>query len=283
MVTEHEDTIHYPFILFKIQNRIYCVNSKYISSILELPKYQGVPDAPAYITGMFPHRGGSVTMFDLRSALKLPTMQEEFSSFTEMLDARKQDHLTWVSTLEECIADGKAFPLATDPHKCALGRWYDQFQTDSQELSHRLAQMVEPHQRLHHAAIRAEAASAQAEGQDQAETSLKNIMDEVRGDCVPKILDVLDDVKDIFRTRIYHEMVLLLSGNRNLGLVVDEVLAVESLSEEHTDGGLKDWCFSPYLSRIMHSDTYSELILEINVPEILQAGETLVPACASGI
>lgn len=277
MSTEPAEKIAFPFILFQIQNRVFCVNSRYVSSIMELPEYRRLPDTPPYITGIFSHRGGSITMFDLRAALNLPTMSEEFDEFSSMLDARKQDHITWVSTLEECIRENKAFTLATDAHRCALGRWYDSFRTDSQELSHHLAAMEEPHQRLHQASVRV-TECMRIEEPEERDAAIQAVMRDVREECVPRILAVLDDAKEIFRTRVYHGMVLLLSGERKLGLVVDAVLAVEHLSEERTETGFKDWCFSPYLSRIMHSGNSDDLILEVNIPEILRSGEA---ACAA--
>lgn len=277
MAYTDKEAIHFPFILFKIQGHAFCIDSRYVSSILELPEYQSLPNTPPYITGIFAHRDSHVTMFDLRRALELPTLQDEYDAFTQMLDQRKQDHLNWISTLENCLASGMDFPLATDPHQCALGRWYDHFHTDSQELSRHLAQMVEPHARLHRSALEATACAQQGDTQQ-----LNAVLQDAKHACVPKVLDVLDSAKEIFRTRIYHEMVLLLSGKRGLGLVVDEVLCVEHLEEQKTDDGFKDWSFSPLLSRVMSSPTCGNLVLEINAPEILRMGDRLPPSGIDG-
>lgn len=267
-----KDSVQCPSILFRLNGGLYCADSRYISTIMELPKHTTLPDAPPYISGIFPLRGSSVTMFDLRSALKLQSMTEEFNNFTAMLDDRKQDHVDWVTALEHSIETSEHFPLATDPHKCNLGKWYDNFKTNSSELSAHLARMEEPHRKLHEAAIRAEQCN-KANSTDDVSNCKKSVIDEARNKYMPKVLDVLESAKEIFRAREFHEMVLVLSGDTSLGVVVDEVLSVETVEEEVLGIQHQLMTYSPYIQRIVKSPGYSELILEINIPSIIRAGE----------
>lgn len=264
--------IDFPSIIFRAGGGLYCLNSKYTTSILELPEHQNLPDTPDYITGIFPFRNGSVTMFDLRVALKQPALEEEFNAFAKMLDDRKQDHVFWVKALEESMETGKAFAFATDPHKCALGRWYDSFHSDSQVLTHHLDQLDEPHKKLHAAALRAKECE-QRHDQCEQDRCLKEILRETEEEYMPRILNILEDAKEIFRSRLYHEMVLVLSGDTNLGIVVDEVLAVENIDEEQIGSEFGKWHFSPYISRVVRSESFSELILEVNYDEVVKAAE----------
>lgn len=267
-----KDSVQCPSILFRLNGGLYCADSRYISTIMELPEHTTLPDAPPYISGIFPLRGSSVTMFDLRSALKLQSMTAEFKDFTAMLDARKQDHVDWVTALEHSIETGEHFSLATDPHKCKLGKWYDNFKTSSSELSAHLARIEEPHRRLHEAAIRAEHCEEAGSANDVSNCK-KAVFDEARNKYMPEVLDVLESAKEIFRTREFHEMVLVLSGDTSLGVVVDEVLSVETVEEENLGIQHQLMSYSPYIRRIVKSPGYSELILEINIPSIIRAGE----------
>lgn len=267
-----EDSVQCPSILFRLNGGLYCADSRYISTIMELPEYTILPDTPPYITGIFPLRGSSVTMFDLRSALKLKSMAEEFKDFTAMLDARKQDHIDWVTALEHSIETGEHFPLATDPHKCKLGKWYDSFKTNSSELNAHLAKIEEPHRKLHEAALRAEHCS-EAGSREDISNCKKAVFNEARSKYMPKVLSVLEDAKEIFRTREFHEMVLVFSGDTSLGMVVDEVLSVETVEEENVGTQHQLMSQSPYIQRIVKSRGCDELILEINIPAVIRAGE----------
>lgn len=276
---EAKNVIDYPFILFRVAGGMYCVDSRYVSSIMELPSFQPLPDAPPYITGIFPYREKSITMFDLRTALKLPTLSQEFESFNRMLDERKQDHLRWVKELERCALDGEKFTLATDPHECALGRWYDRFKEENQNqaINRVLVRLEEPHKKLHGTVERAEACKNEG-------GCIERLLREARDSLVPQILDVLDKAKDVFHDTVYHEMVLILDGkDTTLGLVVDEVLGVEHLDHETGNEEFEKWRYTPYITRIVRSPNYAELILEINMPYLMSIGEESLAEARTGL
>ncbi len=280
-IYQAEDSVQSPSILFRLNGGLYCADSRYVSTIMELPKYTPVPDAPPYISGIFSLRGSSVTLFNLRAALKLQSLHEEFDDFTTMLDARKQDHINWVAALERSVKTGEPFSLATDPHKCKLGKWYDSFKTDSTELASHLARMEEPHRLLHESAQRMEQCEATGDCEAIA-TCKQTALEEVRGIYMPKVLSVLEDAKEIFRIREFHEMVLVLSGDTSLGLTVDEVLSVEMVEEELAGAHNQLMTRSPYIRRVVRAPGQDELILELSIPDILQVGDELAALRAAG-
>ena len=73
---------------------------------------------------------------------------------------KEVDHLNWASKVSELITNDAVTELAvqTDPHKCAFGKWY--FSDDRKHaenmvpgLATILADIEEPHQRLHSSAL----------------------------------------------------------------------------------------------------------------------------------
>lgn len=268
------EELEYPYILFRVNDGLFCVNSKYVSAIMELPSYEALPEAPPYITGIFSYRDKMVTMFDLRSAMKQCTLEQEYNDFKGMLDDRKQDHIEWVKTLEKSIENRTPFPLAVDPHKCALGKWYDSFECDSNEVRHYMTRLEEPHTKLHQAAVRVQEC-IQYEDAQVREESLCKILKEIRIDYVPKIFEVLEGAKELFRNRVYHEMVLVLSGKKELGMVVDEVVAVEKLNFGRSREEFDQWKHSPYVASIMRSGNRDDLILEVNVNNMMLAADKI--------
>lgn len=257
-----EKEIKYPYILFKIAGSLYCINSKYISTIVQLPNYSTIPAAPANVTGMFKYRNEVVQMLDLRVTFGLKSISHECRDFEEMIDARKQDHVNWVHELERFIEEGGNFRLAKDPHQCALGRWYDNFKTDNLAIAYHLRKIEEPHAKLHMAADEAEQCKKDCENCNRDECLFK-VLKRVREESMPVILGLLDQTKDLFRSTIYKEMVLILDGIK-WGIVVDEIVAVEDL--DTIDGRDEDPMVRrcSYINHVMESPRSEGLIFELN-------------------
>lgn len=258
-----EEEIKYPYIVFKIADSLYCINSRYISTIVQLPHYDKIPAAPPNVKGMFRHRDKVIQMLDLRATFGFKTMTEECQEFESMIDARKQDHINWVNELERSIETGEPFKLAKDPHQCALGRWYDQFHTDNNAVRFHLRKIEEPHQRLHHAAD--DAAQCEEDCALNAVTDCQNqVLHCAKEECMPAILNLLDETKKIFSSSIYKEMVLLLDGMK-WGVVVDEIMGVQDLEVIDQRDRRRVVNQSSYILNVLEDQTHSSLIFELNV------------------
>lgn len=263
-----EKEIKYPYIIFKLEGISYCISSEYITSLLQLPQYSKVPAAPANITGIFKHRDTVIQMVDLRTTLGMEPLSQEYEEFVQMINARKNDHVHWVDELERTARNNEPFTLARDPHKCALGKWYDRFETDNALVAFHLKKIEEPHKQIHSAAD-AVAKCEQNCDSCEREQCLKTIMEKVKNENMPQILSLLDQTKDIFASTIYKEMVLLMEGTR-WGLVVDEVVGVEDLRTiERQEYDIMEQQSLRYIRSVKESDKQSGIIFELNIPRLL--------------
>ncbi len=269
MKLEEENGIIYPYIVFKIFGKLYCVTSKYISTIMQLPNFEKLPDADPCITGVYTCRGELVQMLDLRTLFRMPSLAQEYQEFSSMIDVRKQDHINWVNELKKSVAENYQFPLATDPHKCAFGRWYDSFYSENNEVNLYLKKLEFPHKALHEAAVKVGECNRDC-GNCKREKCLEVALKEAEDLYMPQVLDLLDGVKEVFKSAIYHEMSLVLNGGRGIAIVVDEVLSVEQLTdvEETPEGGR--FKGTPYISGVKKSAGIDGLIMEIDVPAIIK-------------
>lgn len=90
----------------------------------------------------------SVALFNL-AAQRSPQLNLAF------LDKRNGEHLAWVERLKRAIEAGRSDPgLQLNPHRCNLGRWYDNFQPSEREQAAILARLRAPHDALHGSAER---------------------------------------------------------------------------------------------------------------------------------
>lgn len=258
----------YPDILLKIIGNLYTLNSKYIISIMQLPKYSELPEAPEEILGIIDFRGKAIPLVDMRTVFKLPTLKQEYEQFKEMLELRKQDHIVWVETLEECTKTGKEFTLATDPHKCAFGKWYDNFKSENQLINYHMRKIDEPHRKLHQTAIELTECD-QNHSMCRREECLKETFRRLRENYMPKIITLLDEAKEVFKSSFTEMLIVIQKDESQIGLVVDEVVSVgtfKKLSDKPSPYNIK---YSEYISNVKSSENTEELILELDGDKLL--------------
>lgn len=263
-----QEELSYPSIVFQLKGELYCVNSRDIATILQMPRYEAVPTSAPHMVGIFPHRGEMIQILDLRTLFGHPSLKEERDAFTQMLEDRKQDHIYWVEMLKHAVQSGESFGLATDPHKCAFGKWYDNYRSEIGAVSHQLKKIEDPHRRLHEVAGKVVACRQNCDECERQEC-LKLVLERAEGEYMPRILQLLDDLKDVFSNTVYHEMTLVLYG-QPLALLVDEVISVEQLPEPvalPASRGQSGGC----IQGVTHSEHRPGEILCLSVPALLES------------
>ena len=263
------EEIKYPDILFKIANSLYCVSSKHVISISTLPKYNSVPGAAEGVSGIIKFRGEVVPVVDMRIIFGMPTLQKEYDNFVDMLEARKNDHVNWVNELERSYATGEKFKLATDPHKCAFGKWYDKFQTDSQVVDFHMKKIADPHSKLHAAALEMNTCSLEATESEQEDCS-EAVMTEIKTKYMPTVVGLLEDAKSVFKNSYHSMLIILKNEHTRIGLIVDEVISIQEMEEVAMDQHTFSFNHSPYISTAKQMNNEGELILVLDEERLLR-------------
>ncbi|MDQ5911330.1 MAG: CheW-like protein [Pseudomonadota bacterium] len=142
---------HFPWVIFRLQDQFFAISSSYIQSMIELSHFKHVPNAPEYVRGVVDYQGQPVYLIDMRKKIGIQPLAAEIEEFIELMNAREADHKNWLNALEQCINEGKAFTLATDPAKCRFGQWYLEFlpTVKNNNLSFWLKKFDPPHKRIH--------------------------------------------------------------------------------------------------------------------------------------
>ncbi len=252
----------YPHIVFKIKGSLFAITSENITAIMRLPEYVKMPRADIGVQGVFMYRGKAALLLNFRRMLGKITMEEEYVEFADMLDQRKQDHINWVAELERTIINDEKFTLATDPHKCAFGKWYDNYKSNDYNIMFHLKKIKEPHDKLHMAAHRVETCKRECENCTN-KRCLREILMEAKDVYMARVVSLLDEAKVLFKEE-YREMVLVVGEERPVGIMVDEVLAVEKLEDtakEKSEGVIID---SPYISGLKESRSMGDIIFEVD-------------------
>ena len=262
------DEIIYPSITFKIEDDIYAISSKYVKTIMQMPKYKKIPNANPIISGVFMLRDLTVPMLDLRKAFGVKTVDDECREFAENLEKRKDDHINWITELKRCTSAGKKFTLTTDPHQCAFGRWYDKYKSNHNIVNAHLNQILLPHEKLHKSAEIIEKCIKNGE-QDKA----REVLEKAENLYMPRILQLIEETESIYR-EAYRQMVLVLSDDENtLGVVVDEVVSVENLSDAGGEKAIREFNNTNYIDGIKLSEKTKEIVIGLDDKKILGLAE----------
>lgn len=217
------------WVLAKVKDSVCAVDSSCVESILLLEDdVTALPDSDDVHTGIINLRGNIVPITDLRRVLGLPAYKQEQLEFEQMLEQRKQDHIRWVTELKRCLETKEDFGLATDPHKCAFGRWYDSYKPTNNSVAFHLGKIDEPHKKLHATADEVFSLNHDCEHCTREEC-VKKALAKATDSYMPRVLELLEEAKKVFAESYRRMVVVLYSEGVHCGLLVDEVLSAEPL------------------------------------------------------
>lgn len=268
-ILQPQEEIEFPWLVFKLNNNLYTVNSKIIASIVMVPeRITKVPNVPEYMLGLIHLRGNVIPLLDLRVLFNTKSIKEEYDEFKKMIDDRKNDHIRWVNEFEHSMEHNEKFKLNTNPHECAFGKWYDNFTTDIEAVNFHLKKIDEPHKEIHQAVEKANNCSKHCDSCEK-EKCLKTVLEETKEKNMPYLLNLLDELKEIFKMH-YKEMVIVLEDdNSYIGIIADEVLSVENIIPFEATEEITKMCKDKFVSGVAKSEKSNELLLILDDEKIM--------------
>lgn len=258
------------WLTVKIKDQLFSVDSKYVQTIFQLQdNYTKMPNCNPSVKGIIKMRNDIITLIDLRMLLGIESLDEEEKRFDDMLEQRKQDHIHWVDELHRCLKEEETFKLATDPHKCAFGKWYDTFKTDNQSVMFHLKKIDEPHKKLHATAEKTFACPRDCENCTRDECQRVHL-DRCSNEYMPQVLALLDEAKGVFQESYRRMCVVISYGGVLRGLLVDGVDAVQKLTVISDSSDIYKNNEIALVSHIAQSQTTGEQILMLDIDAILR-------------
>ncbi|MFZ2537496.1 MAG: chemotaxis protein CheW [Oscillospiraceae bacterium] len=256
--------------MFKINDVMYAVNGSMINSIFVLEQpVTCVPMTESHVRGIINVRGDIVPIVDMRVLFELPTAEQNYQEFKKMIEDRKQDHLNWVEALRNYIENDVPFKLATDPHECAFGKWYDTFETNDPSVIHYLRQVEEPHNKLH--ACAEEAINCKRNCDEcKREECLKVILKSAFEIYVPNLLKLIDHVREAYSASSKQMVIVLQEGAVQMGILVDEVVEVTDINEIFSLKEMPNTHRSPFVYGVGTVEHIEKEILMLDVSAVVK-------------
>lgn len=268
---EFSEVKNMPWLVFKLQEQAYAINSQDIVSIFQLDQpVVKVAEYDERIRGIINQRGSIVPLVELRKMLSMPSFLQEQDEFNLMLETRKQDHIHWVDELKRCLTCGEEFKLATNPHKCAFGKWYDHYHNPNHAVMFHLNKLAEPHRKLHESAVAAFSCDKHCDSCSR-EQCLQDILQGSADNYMRTVVGLLEEAKDVFKDSYREMCVILANDDMVLGLLVDEVSAVETLEFVDSTQTFSDLYQTSFVSNVAKSASNGGTVLVLDQAAIFAA------------
>ena len=217
----------YPWVIFTLKGSLMAISAENVQSMVSAPEAAAVPYTPPYVRGVINLRGVVVPLVDLRTRLGMPSFLTEIEDFCSLMDQREQDHRNWLKELEASVREKREFSLATDPHKCAFGKWYDNYKPESYTLSTILRQFDAPHRRIHGIAEKV----LECERQGNTDAAMQ-IIDECRDNELAAMIKLFDRAKKVYRANSNEVSIVVEKGSSLVAMAVDTIESVEHFAED---------------------------------------------------
>lgn len=249
------------YLLFCIAGHIFSVETKDVFKIQKADtSILALPNMPAYIRGSFKTADELFYVVDLCQMFGWKTPEQKFQEFSEMLEARKRDHVNWVDELRKSYTSGTPFALSRNHHDCTLGIWRDNYIATNPVIQHLLTYLDEPHEKLHKLA-------ADVLKYDEY-SSL--IMNEIETEWKPRVLRVLDKMRSEFEDLLTREIYILICGTANLAIAVDSVLCIEPIQNLSICSANLINNHESFLKNVFQRTTDAELIMELDIAALIK-------------
>lgn len=220
----HEVT--FPYVIFKIQDNIFALNSKYVLSIEETPPSTTEVSRTSYeVRGVTYYKEQAINLIDLRKVLGYMSQQDYIDGKID-LSSRIQEHLRIVDQLDNAIQIGSDITVTSDPHACTFGKWVDNYDTTLVSVKNQLERINITHERLH---------KSVAEIKSLLEMKRKDealaLFETVKNEYSPRIVDGLNALNAALHSEIRELSLIIQVGTKKVGLIVDSTESVEFVDE----------------------------------------------------
>ncbi len=216
-----------PWVIFKLQEQFFAVSSHYVREMIATPSITNIPNTPAHYLGTILLRDTTIPAYDLRQRLDMKPIAEESQELIDLLIQREKDHKNWLKELELSVHEKREFTLATNPHLCAFGKWYDTFTTDNPTLKFYLSKFDAPHKSIHSIAVTVKKLEIQGNHSEALE-----IIETTRNRELSEMISLFEKTRAYIVQQNQSISVVIEKGKHQVAVSVDSVQTVERLPKD---------------------------------------------------
>lgn len=250
-----------PWLIFTLSGNAYAVNSEFVNGIeMKHKKITPMPDAPDLYCGMVERRGEVYPIINMRKVFSFKTLEDENESYKALVTEKKDEIKVWFEGIISRAEDMGNAENTGLPEEAADGKeMLADFRSSSLAGAkiHKAEKVFDSLGELLNSA-----ASAKGENKEF-------YMGKVKNDCLPRIMTALDDAVTAHKNTFRETVVTISDGRRMMGLLVDQVLAVDKIRSVTGSERMRSLMKSKYFESVAKNDRIDPEILVINEEELL--------------
>lgn len=251
-----------PWLIFTLSGNAYAVNSEFVNGIeMKQSEITPMPDAPDEYCGMVERRGEIYPIINMRKVFSFDTLEAENESYKTLITDKKDEIKNWFDSLIGRAENMDNAENASLPQEAAQGKeMLAEFRSTSLAGAkiHKAEKVFDTL-----SGLLIDAAAAKGENKEF-------YMVKARNDCLPQIMRALDDAVTAHKNTFRETVVTISDGSHMIGLLVDQVLAVDRISSVTGSDRMRALMKSKYFESVAKNDRIDLEILVINEEELLQ-------------
>jgi len=257
----------FPLVMFRLSDRLFGLDSSCVNEMLVLPPLAHLPATQDYIRGVMNLRGTVIMVVDLRKMMNMSTVEQDLAKLIELLGKREQDHINWLTELDNSIKEHREFKLTTNPHACAFGKWYDTYKATNVIMENHLRKFDAPHKRIH--ALGMEAVTLVKNSKVEEATAL---IEREKNVTLALLVNLFAEAKKLMRETVREIVIVLTHQGRSIGVSVDSIESVEHLKEDTVDEipGISAQISNGLVTKTGKTLKGEKIVMLINTEEIFQ-------------
>lgn len=217
-----------PWVLLEIKKIVYAISCEVVLSLSQLPFVTPIPKTPKEVRGVVDFRGRTIELLDSRVMLGLPSVNEEVDEFIKTIEQYHQDYVEWFNALESSVKNSEPFTLTTDPNKCMFGKWYYSYSAESENMifMSTFAKFDKLHKEIFNSAVKSQDLIRIGKNDDAA-----NLIGLIKKTELKQIFSLFEDIKAAYKDSRKEIMVVIGDEQKRVGMSVDQITSIESLTE----------------------------------------------------
>ena len=250
-----------PWLIFTLGGNAYAVNSKYVNGIeMKSDKITPLPKAPDVYCGMVERRGEVYPLLNMRKVFGFKSLDEELGEFRKIIEDKIAEEKNWFKGIISQFESGGNIHIINQNNN----KFFDMLAEYGSAVTAKLEKAKRSFGEL--SGILNEALAA-APGEREA---LLNI---AKNEAFKQVLISLDGIVKAQENSFREIVVVLNDGEQMLGLLVDQVLAVDKIHSVTGSDRMRVLMQSKYFEGVARNDRVDLEILIINEEELLKLSD----------
>lgn len=252
-----------PWLIFTLGGNAYAVNSKYVNGIEMRPdRITPLPKAPDVYCGMVERRGEVYPLLNMRKVFGFKALDDELGEFKKLVEDKIAEEKAWFNSVMSQFESGGNIHIA----KAQNGnKFFEKMSEYGSEVSAKLTAVKRAYGELSKTLNEAAAAESPKERDE--------LLNKARTESFRQVLKSLDGVVKAHENSFREIVVVLNDGEQMLGLLVDQVLAVDKIRSVTGSERMKVLMQSDYFEGVARNDRVDLEILVINEDELLKLSD----------